>query len=154
MWYPIDLNHFRRLAPLACRRKLGLQAASVGLFVGSSHPMKGFQVVEHLARKFPETILLLAIRGEVPEHVRTLSNVRVFQNATYDLLPVLYNAADFSVCPSRYDPFPFVVAEALACGTPVIASPHGSSLTFYTDEVLKPLLTESTDDLEGFEHAV
>jgi glycosyltransferase involved in cell wall biosynthesis len=78
----------------------------------------------------------------------------VFQNAAYDLLPILYSAADFSLCPSRYDPFPFVVAEALACGTPVIASPHGASLTFYTDGVLKPLLTASTEDLEGFERAV
>jgi glycosyltransferase involved in cell wall biosynthesis len=153
MWYPIDLNHFRQLDMVACRRQLGLEAASVGLFVGSAHPMKGFPVVEHLARKFPEILLLVAIRGEVPQQVRTLSNVRVFQNATYDLLPILYNAADFSLCPSRYDPFPFVVAEALACGTPVIASPHGASLTFYKDDPLKPLLTESTDDIEGFERA-
>jgi glycosyltransferase involved in cell wall biosynthesis len=78
----------------------------------------------------------------------------VFQNANYDLLPILYNAADFSLCPSRYEAFGFVVAEALACGTPVIASPHGASLTFYTDGVLKPLLTASTEDLEGFERAV
>ena len=72
----------------------------------------------------------------------------------YDVLPTLYNAADFSMCPSLYDPFPFVVSEALASGTPVIASPHGASLTYYTDDALKPLLTASTDDLEGFEKAV
>jgi glycosyltransferase involved in cell wall biosynthesis len=47
-----------------------------------------------------------------------------------------------------------VVSEALSCGTPVIASPHGASLTFYTDPALKPLLTKSADDLEGFEEAV
>jgi len=69
-------------------------------------------------------------------------------------LPLLYNAADFSMCPSRYDPFPFVVSEALASGTPVIASPHGASLTFYNETDLKPLLVSSTDDLEGFEQAV
>src|SRR5208282_3637693 len=76
------------------------------------------------------------------------------RDAHYDLLPLLYNAADFSMCPSRYDPFPFVVSEALASGTPVIASPHGASLTYYDDDALKPLLTTSTDDLAGFEHAV
>jgi hypothetical protein len=58
------------------------------------------------------------------------------------------------MCPSRYDPFPFVVAETLASGTPVIASPHGASLTFYNEAVLRPLLISSTDDLEGFEQAV
>ena len=116
--------------------------------------MKGFEVVEHIARNFPQLIMLLAIRGPLPERVRRLSNVRVFQDAAYDLLPSLYNAADFSMCPSRYDPFPFVVAEALASGTPVVASPHGASMTFYDDAALKPLLTASTDDIEGFEVAV
>ena len=78
----------------------------------------------------------------------------MFHDATYDLLPVLYNAADFSLCPSRYDAFPMVFSEALACGTPVVASPHGASLAYYRDPALKPLLTASTDDLAGFERAV
>ena len=116
--------------------------------------MKGFKAVEHIARKFPQLTMLAAVRGALPDGIRNLPNVRVFQNATYDQLPLLYNAADFSMCPSRYDPFPFVVSEALACGTPVICSPHGASLTFYTEAALKPLMTASTDDLEGFERAV
>jgi len=154
MWYPIDLNHFRRLDTRDCRRQLGIESEAVGLYVGSSHPMKGFGAVEHIARMFPELTMLVAVRGPLPQGVQEVPNIRVFQNATYDLLPLLYNAADFSICPSRYDPFPFVVSEALACGTPVIASPHGASLTYYTDDALKPLLTASTDDLKGFEHAV
>jgi glycosyltransferase involved in cell wall biosynthesis len=154
MWYPIDLNHFRRLDTEDCRRRLGIDSKTVGLYVGSTHPMKGFGAVEHIARKFPELTMLLAVRGPLQGRVQTLPNVRVFQNATYDVLPLLYNAADFSICPSRYDPFPFVVSEALASGTPVIASPHGASLTYYNDDTLKSLLTGSTDDLEGFEHAV
>lgn len=154
MWYPIDLNHFRRLDTQNCRRQLGIESKSVGLYVGSSHPMKGFGAVEHIAREFPELTMLVAVRGPLPEGVQRLPNVRVFQDATYDILPLLYNAADFSVCPSRYDPFPFVVSEALASGTPVIASPHGASMTFYNEDALKPLLTSSADDLEGFREAV
>jgi glycosyltransferase involved in cell wall biosynthesis len=154
MWYPIDLNHFRRLNMEDCRRQLGIASKAVGLYVGSAHPMKGFGAVVHVARKFPQMTMLVAVRGEVPEEIKNLPNIKVFHDATYDLLPVLYNAADFSMCPSRYDPFPFVVAEALASGAPVIASPHGSSLTFYDEPDLKPLLVSSTDDLEGFEKAV
>jgi glycosyltransferase involved in cell wall biosynthesis len=154
MWYPIDLNHFRQLDLQDSRRKLAIESKTVGLYVGSTHPMKGFKAVEHVARMFPELTMLVAVRGPVPDRIHDLPNVRVFQNAAYDLLPLLYSAADFSLCPSRYDPFPFVVSEALASGTPVIASPHGASLTFYTDPALKPLLTASTDDLEGFERAV
>jgi glycosyltransferase involved in cell wall biosynthesis len=154
MWYPIDLYHFRPLDVQDCRRQLGIESKTVGLYVGSSHPMKGFKAVEHIARTFPDLTMLAAVRGPLPDGIRNLPNVRVFQNATYDLLPLLYNAADFSMCPSRYDPFPFVVSEALASGTPVICSPHGASLTYYDEAALKPLMTASTDDLEGFEWAV
>jgi glycosyltransferase involved in cell wall biosynthesis len=154
MWYPIDLNHFRRLDTNSCREKLGISQGPVGVFVGSAGPMKGMGAVEHVARKFPDMTMLVAVRGPLPEGLLALPNVKVFQNANYELLPILYNAADFSLCPSRYDPFPFVVSEALASGTPVIASPHGASLTFYNDDALKPLLAASTDDLEGFEKAV
>jgi glycosyltransferase involved in cell wall biosynthesis len=154
MWYPIDFDHFRRLDIQDCRRRLGIRSDAVGLYVGSAHPMKGFGAVVHIAKKFPQMTMMVAVRGAVPKEIEKLSNVRVFHDATYDLLPLLYNAADFSMCPSRYDPFPFVVAEALATGTPVIASPHGASLTFYNEAVLKPLLVSSTDDLEGFEQAV
>jgi len=154
MWYPIDLCHFRALDTQDCRRKLGIETESAGLYVGSSHPMKGFEVVEHITRQHPDMTMLLAVRGPLPDRVRNLPNIRTFQDANYETLPLLYNAADFSLCPSRYDPFPFVVSEALACGTPVIASPHGASLTYYRDPVLKPLLTSSTDDLDGFSDAV
>jgi glycosyltransferase involved in cell wall biosynthesis len=154
MWYPIDLHHFRRLDMQACRKQLEIGSKAVGLYVGSAHPMKGFGTVVHVAKKFPQMTMLAAVRGDVPEELEKLPNVRVFHDATYDLLPLLYNAADFSMCPSRYDPFPFVVSEALASGTPVIASPHGASLTFYDEVVLKPLLVSSTDDLKGFEQSV
>jgi glycosyltransferase involved in cell wall biosynthesis len=154
MWYPIDLNHFRRLEMQDCRGQLGIGTKAVGLYVGSAHPMKGFGAVVHVAKTFPQMTMLVAVRGAVPSEIEKLPNVRVFRDATYDLLPLLYNAADFSMCPSRYDPFPFVVSEALASGTPVIASPHGASLTFYNEADLKPLLVSSTDDLEGFARAV
>ena len=154
MWYPIDLNHFRRLDTQDCRRQLGIESKAVGLYVGSSHPMKGFASVVHVAQKFPKMTMLVAVRGPVPNEIRELPNVRLFQDATYELLPLLYNAADFSMCPSRYDPFPFVVSEALASGTPVIASPHGASLTFYNEPDLNPLIVSSTDNLAGFDEAV
>jgi glycosyltransferase involved in cell wall biosynthesis len=154
VWYPIDINHFRRLDVKSCREQLGLDEGPVGLFVGSASATKGVSVVEHLARENPRMTMLVAVRGPLPESICTLPNVRVFQNANYELLPILYNAVDFSLSPSRYDAFSFVVAEALSCGTPVIASPHGASLTFYDKAALKPLLTSSTEDLEGFRRAV
>ena len=154
MWYPIDTKHFGKRDMGECRRKLGIDAESVGLFVGSVQPMKGFETVLHVAKKFPKTMMLMAVRGAVPEEAERLPNVRIFRDADYELLPVLYNAADFSLVPSRYDPFPFVVSEALSCGTAVIASPHGASLTYYKEPELQRFLVSATDDFAGFERAV
>jgi glycosyltransferase involved in cell wall biosynthesis len=154
VWYPIDFTHFRRLDMKSCREKLGLGGGPVGLFVGSTSPTKGFSVVERIARDNPQMKMLVAVRGPLPEGIRASPNVQSFRDAPYDLLPILYNAADFSLSPSRYDAFSFVVSEALSCGTPVIASPHGASLTFYTEPPLTELLVDSADDHEGFRRAV
>ncbi len=70
-----------------------------------------------------------------------------------DQLPFLYAAADFSVCPSRYDPFAFVVAEALSCGTPVIASVIGSSQQFLSQPPLSRMVVSKATDVDGFVEA-
>ena len=43
----------------------------------------------------------------------------------YSELVDYYNAADVIVMPSHYEPFGLVPVEAMACGTPVIASNVG-----------------------------
>jgi glycosyltransferase involved in cell wall biosynthesis len=42
-----------------------------------------------------------------------------------DILPVYYAAADVCVVPSHYEPFGLVAIEAMASGTPVVASDVG-----------------------------
>ncbi|MBE9129823.1 MULTISPECIES: glycosyltransferase family 4 protein [unclassified Coleofasciculus] len=42
-----------------------------------------------------------------------------------ELLPAYYTAADICVVPSHYEPFGLVAIEAMACGTPVVASDVG-----------------------------
>jgi glycosyltransferase involved in cell wall biosynthesis len=43
----------------------------------------------------------------------------------HDILPFYYTAADVCVIPSHYEPFGLVAIEAMACGTPVVASDVG-----------------------------
>ena len=43
----------------------------------------------------------------------------------HDRLPLYYTAADVCVVPSHYEPFGLVAIEAMACGTPVVASAVG-----------------------------
>lgn len=51
--------------------------------------------------------------------------VRFVGGVDRELLPYYYNAADVTVVPSIYEPFGLVPLEAMACGSPVVASRVG-----------------------------
>ena len=53
--------------------------------------------------------------------------------APQEALPTYYNAASVLVVPSHYESFGLVAVEALACGTPVIASMVGGLPTVIRD---------------------
>jgi glycosyltransferase involved in cell wall biosynthesis len=155
VWYPLDTVHFHPLDPLDCRRQLKLPADGIiGLFVGSAQPTKGFPAVRALIKALPEIHWVVAMRGEVPQGLRENAKVSVFQDASHSQMPLLYAAADFTVCPSRYDAFPYAVSEPLACGTPVIASPNGASRLFLREPPMDRLLVSHADNIAGFVAAV
>lgn len=52
-------------------------------------------------------------------------SVVVRNNQESRLIPLYFTAADVVVCPSLYESFGYVNIEALACGTPVVASHTG-----------------------------
>lgn len=67
-------------------------------------------------------------RGRLEALVRSLGIAHITQfvgQVSYDRLPVYYTAADVCVIPSHYEPFGLVAIEAMACGTPVVASDVG-----------------------------
>jgi len=155
VWLPIDTKRFRPLDMAESRAALGLATGKpVGIFVGSTHPMKGFPVVEWLIERLPEVHWILALRGNSPESHRAMPNVTLLQDVPHDRLPILYSAADFSVCPSLYEPFGYVAAEALACGTPVIASPGGASRLFLREPPMNRLLISNPSATQYFLDAI
>jgi glycosyltransferase involved in cell wall biosynthesis len=155
MWYPIDLNRFGVQDPYECRKELGLHSEDqVGVFVGNMSPMKNFEIVRALIKALPNVCWLLALRGETTREFEENPRVKTFRNVPADQIPRFYGAADFSVCPSRYDPFPYVVSESLACGTPVIAPPHGASRFFLSEPPLDRLLVSGPDAIDEFVSAV
>jgi glycosyltransferase involved in cell wall biosynthesis len=148
---PLDMTKFRPLDRHECREQFGLpQTGVVGVYVGTTQPNKNFPVVRRLVEALPEVHWVLALRGGWPSKNGLASKVRLLENVPAETIPQLYSAADFSVCPSRYDPFPYVVPEALACGLPVLSGLNGGSHQFLLHPPLDRLVVVDPNDLDGF----
>jgi glycosyltransferase involved in cell wall biosynthesis len=155
MWYPLDLERFKPRDVTEARRSLALpEEKRIGLFVGSAQPTKGFPMVRKLVDALPEVYWILALRGDLPNDIPSQPNLKVLQNVPHENVSSLYNAASFSLCPSLYEGFGYVVAESLSCGTPVIASPGGASRLFLRDQPFSQFLIEDPNDFPSFERAV
>ncbi|GIX46563.1 MAG: glycosyl transferase family 1 [Candidatus Tectimicrobiota bacterium] len=126
------------------RRALGLPAtAPLLLFVGRLQPLKGIDVLlraAHLVCQQQPAAQVLVVGGgldandphEVAERQR-LQRLAQELRLTVHFVPAqpqatlvhYYTAADVFVMPSYYESFGMVVLEAMACGTPVVASDVG-----------------------------
>ena len=155
VWYPLDTSLFRPLDRKVCRQAIGLlDEDKVGIFVGSAQPTKNFGLIRRLIQEIKSVKWLLALRGDIPTDIANNERICLFHNAPLGLLPRLYSAADFAVCPSLYESFGYVVAEALCCGTPMIASPSGASLSFLGKPPLEDLLVKCPDATADYASAI
>jgi glycosyltransferase involved in cell wall biosynthesis len=99
------------------------------LFVGKLEERKGFDLLANALRLLsPEergrTEFLIAGAGPLGHLAREDSGIQVrhLGHVARSNLWEIYKAADLLVLPSRHDPWGFVVNEAMAMGTPVLAS--------------------------------
>jgi glycosyltransferase involved in cell wall biosynthesis len=99
-------------------------------FIGRLIGIKGEGVVIELARRFPKVYFKIAGGGPnqqmVVDAVQELKNLEYVGLVPNSQLHNYYQAADVVLVPSQYpEGFGRVICEALACGTPVIASNIG-----------------------------
>ncbi len=138
IYYGVDSN-FRRITekkPLqGIRDKYGLNTPFL-LFVGAQEKRKNIpRLVEALdllrrAGTYSQhKLVLVGPRGKGTSEVeRTIARLRLEEQVVFlgyiseEDLPLLYNAADLFAFPSLYEGFGFPLVEAMACGTPVVAS--------------------------------
>lgn len=123
LYPPIDTTRFHPLDAAArsrARQALGLARDDLAfVFPSMDHARKGLSPLLEAFRELddPRARLLVAgrsARAALPPRVTVLGYVQD--------MPALYAAADWTVLPSRYEPFGLVIAESLACGTPAIIS--------------------------------
>lgn len=121
LYPPVDSARFqvRDAATRAVlRQQLDLAPEQIAfVFPSMDHARKGLDpLLAAFARLgVPRARLFVAGRSPkqgLPQGVTALGYVRD--------MPALFAAADWTVLPSRYEPFGLVVAESLACGTPAI----------------------------------
>jgi len=144
----VDVGHFYPIAPDEAKQFIGLKPEDrMVLFVGRIEPLKG---VDTLIRAMScirsvdaaRPVHLAIIGGEPAASPREMSaemarlqklcddlcmgGMVVFLGKRgQDTLPYYYSSAEVLVMPSLYESFGMVALEAMACGTPVIASQVG-----------------------------
>lgn len=128
---PIDLTAFAPMPARDARRVLGLDPDAVIVAFGAAGVMRREKGFAHLAAALPvvqsqlgrPVTLLVFGATEVPAvGVPVVCAGRVTDLA---VLRALYAASDVLAFPSLQETFGMTVAEALACGTPVVGFPTG-----------------------------
>ncbi len=146
----VDLTHFYPIPQDEAREVVGIPASDKNiLFVGRVEPLKGIDTLIQAIgmmtqhgivdrRSLSVTIVggdPEGLGGELSPEMLRLQELRnqhgVGDVVTFigkrgqDTLPYYYSAADVVVMPSHYESFGMVALEAMACGTPVVASEVG-----------------------------
>ena len=165
----VDLSLFRPIPTDEARERLDIcDRSHVVLFVGRIERLKGIDtLLEAMAivvRDLPnwqEKICVCIVGGDASEdsamvdkEMQRLQDLRTelgiadlvtFLGAqAQDALPDHYSAADVVVMPSYYESFGMVALEAMACGTPVIASQVGG-LSFTVQDGVTGFLAPGQD---------
>ena len=140
-----DIHRFGSIQQQQARQQLGIDPETkVVLYVGRFDPRKGIETVvravgQSKLRGNADLKLIIGggsrpgqsdgmERDRIESIVDELGmrDIAIFPGRLGDdVLPVYYAAADVCVVPSHYEPFGLVAIEAMASGTPVVASDVG-----------------------------
>ena len=151
----VDLDLFRETERAATRDRLGL-SGPVLLSVGHLIDRKGHDLVITALDHLAEATLLIA--GDGPERAAlkrlavargVADRVKFLGALPHEDLPAIYSAADLLVLASSREGWPNVLLEAMACGTPCVATPVWGSGEVITARAAGLLATDRNANAIG-----
>jgi len=136
---PISNEKLEEIFDIKLKKKLVL-------FVGKLAHFKGIDILIEALRlyedEYPDEVFsIIAGAGELEASLKAqaaeakLDSLHFLGHLNSTELRELYSSADVSIVPSRREPFGLVAIEALACGSPVIATNQGGLADIITDDV-------------------
>jgi D-inositol-3-phosphate glycosyltransferase len=152
----VDLSRFYPISSDEAKEYIGIPPCeSVLLFVGRIEPLKGIDVLIKaiaILKQHGLQVCLTVIGGGIDGDPVTANGemarlhalreqhgltdmITFLGSRDQDKLPYYYSAADAVVVPSHYESFGMVALEAMACGTPVVASQVGGLAYLIQDGV-------------------
>jgi glycosyltransferase involved in cell wall biosynthesis len=167
-----DTSNFRLMSKTDARLQLKLgQNEKIILYVGRFDRRKGIETLVRACALLKEqginNFKLVIVGGSSPQMPDAVERERIEGIVSevglnpqiifagrigHDILPLYYTAADVCVIPSHYEPFGLVAIEAMACGTPVVASDVGGlKFTIIPEETG---LLVPPQDIEAFANGI
>jgi len=155
----VDQEKFSPLDKKIAMQRLNLPEGKIIFSAGTLRRLKGFDILIHSVRKIltksrdKRIYLIIAGEGKVRQDLESLivqhslgEHVHLVGAKSQDDLKLYYNAADVFCLASSREGWPNVIMEALACGTPVVATNVGGIPEIITSDRLGMLAKRHPDD--------
>jgi len=156
----LDRDRFVPVDRVAAKRALGVEGP---LFIstGALIPRKNQDLVIRAMASLPDTVLMLAGKGEREQSYRSLATelgitrrIRFLGSVSHEDLAHLTAAADIAILVSRSEGLANAWVEALACGTPVIISEAGGARELVTSPDAGRIVEQTAEAIAEAAHAI